>query len=84
MMGDICTAGSRKAGRNRLVAIWHSPRADASDPLSTCCLTGLCLHGLQIPTGISPSYPCRQSHRGVSLARLRFQSPGQKIIMYVL
>ncbi|KAM8777495.1 uncharacterized protein V5649_014867 [Rhynchonycteris naso] len=38
-MGDICTAGSRKAGRNLVLAIWHSPRADASNPLSTCWLT---------------------------------------------
>lgn len=61
-MGDIWIAGSRKAGRNHLVAIWHSPRADASNPLSTCCLTGLCLHSCQIATSISSLYSCVQSH----------------------
>lgn len=62
MMGDICIAESGKAGRNHLVAIWHSPGADASNPLSTCCLTGLCLHSRQIATSISSLYPCAQSH----------------------
>lgn len=56
-MGDICIAESGKAGRNHLVAIWHSPGADASNPLSTCCLTGLCLHSRQIATVFLPCIP---------------------------
>lgn len=45
------------ANRNPDLAIQHFPGAEASKPLSTHCLTGLCLHaaGRQIPRSISCS-----------------------------